>query len=79
MGKRFGQTTKQEITGKKLNIDSHKRVRYLQQTCKTTLQDMREVLYKLLESEKQKAMLANVSVDFALEVIDPAVAPETRV
>ena len=39
---------------------------------------MRAVLYNLLESEKQKAMLANVNEDFALEVIDPAVAPESR-
>jgi uncharacterized protein involved in exopolysaccharide biosynthesis len=60
--------------------DSKKRVGYLEQElAKTTLQDMRAVLYNLLESEKQKAMLANVNEDFALEVIDPAVAPETRV
>ena len=59
--------------------DSKKRVGYLEQELtKTTLQDMRAVLYNLLESEKQKAMLANVNEDFALEVIDPAVAPETR-
>jgi uncharacterized protein involved in exopolysaccharide biosynthesis len=59
--------------------DSRKRVGYLEQElAKTTLQDMRAVLYSLLESEKQKAMLANVNEDFALEVIDPAVAPETR-
>ena len=59
--------------------DSQKRVGYLEQElAKTTLQDMRTVLYNLLESEKQKAMLANVNEDFALEVIDPAVAPETR-
>jgi len=57
--------------------DSQKRVGYLEQElAKTTLKDMREVLYNLLESEKQKAMLANVNEDFALEVIDPAVAPE---
>ena len=56
--------------------DSKKRVGYLEQElAKTTLQDMRAVLYKLLESEKQKAMLANVNEDFALEVIDPAVVP----
>ena len=56
--------------------DSQKRVGYLEQElAKTTLQDMRGVLYNLLESEKQKAMLANVNEDFALEVIDPAVAP----
>jgi uncharacterized protein involved in exopolysaccharide biosynthesis len=59
--------------------DSKKRVGYLEQElAKTTLQDMRAVLYNLLETEKQKAMLANVNEDFALEVIDPAVAPETR-
>jgi uncharacterized protein involved in exopolysaccharide biosynthesis len=59
--------------------DSKKRVVYLEQElAKTTLQDMRAVLYNLLESEKQKAMLANVNEDFALEVIDPAVAPETH-
>ena len=59
--------------------DSKKRVGYLEQElAKTTLQDMRAVLYNLLESEKQKAMLANVNEDFALEVIDPAVAPKTR-
>ena len=59
--------------------DSKKRVGYLEQElAKTTLQDMRAVLYSLLESEKQKAMLANVNEDFALEVIDPAVAPKTH-
>jgi len=59
--------------------ESQKRVGYLEQElAKTTLQDMRAVLYSLLESEKQKAMLANVNEDFALEVIDPAVAPESR-
>jgi uncharacterized protein involved in exopolysaccharide biosynthesis len=55
--------------------DSKKRVGYLEQElAKTTLQGMRAILYNLLESEKQKAMLANVNEDFALEVIDPAVS-----
>ena len=59
--------------------DSKKRIGYLEQElAKTTLQDMRTVLYKLLESEKQKAMLANVNEDFALKVIDPAIVPEAR-
>lgn len=58
--------------------DSNRRVGYLEQElAKTTLQDMRSVLYNLLESEKQKAMLANVNEDFALEVIDPAVLPRS--
>ena len=60
-------------------VDSQKRVGYLEQElAKTTLQEMRAMLYNLLESEKQKAMLANVNEDFALEVIDPAVVPESR-
>ena len=59
--------------------DSKKRIGYLEtELAKTTLQDMRSVLYNLLESEKQMAMLANVNVDFALKVIDPAIAPEHR-
>jgi uncharacterized protein involved in exopolysaccharide biosynthesis len=58
--------------------DSKKRVGYLEQElAKTTLQDMRAILYNLLKSEKQNAMLANVNEDFALAVIDPAVAPKT--
>lgn len=59
--------------------DSKKRMGYLEQElAKTTLLDMRKLLFNLLESEKQKAMLANVNDDFALEVIDPAVAPKDR-
>ena len=59
--------------------DSRKRVGYLEQElAKTTLKDMQDVLYNLLESEKQKAMLANVNEDFALEVIDPATIPKSR-
>ncbi len=59
--------------------DSKKRVGYLEQElAKTTLQDMKEVLYSLLETEKKKSMLANVNEDFALEVIDPAVVPKYR-
>ena len=58
--------------------DSQKRIGYLErELAKTTLQDMRAVLYNLLESEKQKAMLANVNDDFALQVIDPALEPTT--
>lgn len=56
-------------------MDSKKKVGYLEQElAKTTLKDMRAVLYNLLETEKQKAMLANVNEDFALKVIDPAFA-----
>lgn len=57
--------------------DSQKRIGYLEkELAKTSLQDMRLILYGLLESEKQNAMLANVNEDFVLEVIDPAVVPQ---
>ena len=53
--------------------DSNKKVGFLEkELAKTSLEDMRKVLYSLLESEKQKAMLANVNEDYAFEVIDPA-------
>ena len=69
----------EQLRGKAIT-DSQKRVGYLEQElAKTTLHDMRAVLYNLLESEKQKAMIANVKENFALEVIDPAVVHETRI
>ena len=40
---------------------------------------MREVLYSLLESEEQKAMLANVNEEFSLKVIETAVPPHYSV
>ena len=41
---------------------------------KTKLSDMKNVLYAMLQAEKQKAMLANITVNAAFEVIDPAVS-----
>ena len=53
--------------------DSNNKIGFLEkELAKTTLEDMRKVLYSILESEKQKAMLANVNEDYAFEVIDPA-------
>ena len=39
---------------------------------KTSLSDMKNVLYTMLQAEKQKAMLANITKNAAFEVIDPA-------
>ena len=53
--------------------DSNRKVGFLEkELAKTSLEDMKKVLYSLLESEKQKTMLANVNEDYAFEVIDPA-------
>ena len=45
---------------------------------KTNLSDMKNVLYTMLQAEKQKAMIANITKNAAFEVIDPAVAPVTH-
>lgn len=56
--------------------NSLKRIEYLnQELAKTKLQDMRTVLFNLMTTEKQKAMISNIEKDAAFEVIDPAVAP----
>ena len=39
---------------------------------KTSLSDMKNVLFTMLQAEKQKAMLANITKNAAFEVIDPA-------
>ena len=39
---------------------------------KTSLSDMKNVLFTMLQAEKQKAMLANITQNAAFEVIDPA-------
>ena len=59
---------------------SSKRIVYLQnELAKTNLQEIRTIIYNLLEVEKQKAMLANVREDFAFEVLDPAVVPKSPI
>jgi uncharacterized protein involved in exopolysaccharide biosynthesis len=41
---------------------------------KTNLSDVKNVLYTMLQAEKQKAMLAKITKNTAFEVIDPAVS-----
>ncbi|MCF6236974.1 MAG: Wzz/FepE/Etk N-terminal domain-containing protein [Gammaproteobacteria bacterium] len=55
-------------------------INYLQeQLQQTSVVDMHQVLYRLIESETQKIMLAKVSEQYALKVIDPAVMPEEKI
>jgi len=66
--KELNQALRQRAIG-----DSNKKIGFLEkELAKISLEDMRKVLYSLLESEKQKAMLSNVNEDYAFEVIDPA-------
>ena len=75
MGKRPCQTIKRATESKQFRFKETGRIPGAG-TCQDHLQDMRAVLYNLLESEKQKAILAKCKRGLCLEVIDPAVAPE---
>jgi uncharacterized protein involved in exopolysaccharide biosynthesis len=40
---------------------------------------MQQAIYRLIQNQVNNEMLANVEHEYAFRVIDPAVAPETRV
>lgn len=57
--------------------ESQRNIAYLsEQASKTNVVELRSALYALMESEIKKEMLARGSAEYALKVIDPAVAPE---
>ena len=43
------------------------------------LQNIRSVFFALIEKETQKIMLANIRLDYAFKVIDPAIFPESPI
>jgi uncharacterized protein involved in exopolysaccharide biosynthesis len=59
--------------------EAERSLKYLEeQIRKTSLTELHDALYKLVESETKQSMLANVREEFAFRVIDPARAPELR-
>ena len=55
-------------------------IEYLnKELAKTNVVEMEQAIYRLIENQVNSAMLANVEHEYAFRVIDPAVAPETRV
>ncbi len=50
-----------------------------QQLSKTSVVDMQQAIYRLIESQTRAIMLANVKKEYVMQVIDPALAPEKRV
>lgn len=59
--------------------ESEASIAYLENKLKDTdLTTMRQVLYQLIETEQQKAMLANVRTDYVLKPIDPATVPQEK-
>jgi uncharacterized protein involved in exopolysaccharide biosynthesis len=59
--------------------ESSRNVAYLnQQMSKTDSVDLRKVMYSIIENETKTLMVANGRVDYAFEVVDPAVPPEVK-
>lgn len=57
--------------------EAKKNVDYLNaELAKTSVVELRQVVYRLIESQIQTSMLANVSDYYAFRVIDPAVTPD---
>lgn len=58
---------------------AEKSIQYLKdQLASTSVVDMQQILYRLIEKQSNTIMLANVQEEFAFRVIDPAVVPEVR-
>lgn len=58
---------------------SAKNIAYLyEQLEKTSVVEIRESIYRLLESETKKVMLAQGSEEYAFKVVDPAMVPEKK-
>ncbi len=57
--------------------DSERNIAYLKdQAAKTDIAQVRTAVYAILESEIRRAMLARGTEEYALKVLDPAIAPE---
>lgn len=57
--------------------EAEQSIEYLNnQLQQTGVVDMQQAIYRLIESQTKVIMLANVKQEYALQVIDPAVAPE---
>jgi uncharacterized protein involved in exopolysaccharide biosynthesis len=65
-----------DLRGKAIT-ESQRNIDYLnQQAVRTDLIGVKQAIYSLLENEINKEMLARGSEEYALKVIDPAIAPE---
>jgi hypothetical protein len=57
--------------------ESDASVRYLEgELAKTSVLELRDSIYRLIENQIKTVMLANVRQEYAFKVIDPAVAPD---
>lgn len=59
--------------------EAQKSIDYLQeQLSKTSLADMQQIFYQLIEQQTKTIMLANVRREYVLKTIDPAAIPELK-
>ena len=60
--------------------EATKSIDYLnKQLAQTSVMEMQQMLYSLIEDSTKKIMLANVRSEYAFKVIDPAVVPERKI
>ena len=60
--------------------ESNKSIQYLtNELQQTSVVEMRQALFQLIEAQSKNKMMANVRDEFAFKVIDPAVVPEERI
>ena len=60
--------------------ESDKSIQYLKNELQqTSVVEMRQALFQLIEAQSKNKMMANVRDEFAFKVIDPAVVPEERI
>jgi len=61
-------------------MEADKNIAFLKQELeKTSVVDMQQAIYRLIEAQTKSAMIANVRDEFAFKVIDPAVPPEKKI
>ena len=59
-------------------LETEQSIKFLKEILsRTDLVDLRQSLFRVLESQMQQAMLANIRQQFAFTVIDPATAPDS--
>lgn len=68
-----------EIIRQRALNESTRNIAYLNdQLARTNVVELRKVMYDIIESETKTVMLANGRVEYAFELVDPAVAPELK-
>ena len=61
-------------------IEAQRSIAYLENQLKeTSIVEMQQAIYRLIEAQTKNIMLANVRDEFVFKVIDPAVVPEEKI